>query len=289
MRTGNIIRTGALKLASAAIALVIFATPAHSAGAGQPAAPVAAGIAIAAPSPQSSAAPAEQINLAYRISVKPRGNSLHEIADALGKTAAEKFTGAQLFEFEIGLGDDAGDVAAQLALRNFHAVARLAMPGQQVRYVDAGWLSGTFGFATIGPAEFACIRTECEGGANEIEPTQLHPPLRDWKIDRAEIVRAVAAHAERFGSGLMMVTVTSAIRARTNGKAFGAGGAKSTALFGVPDDHAVAVIVGAPNPCDTVNAGEYWTGYLCGNYLVIDGADGSDLDAGVYREFHQED
>jgi hypothetical protein len=289
VRIADVIRPAAIRFASAAITFLICATDASGAGAGQPAPLVSPGIVIAAPPAQPGVTLPEQINLSYRISVKPRGNSLHEIADAIGKTAAEKFTGAQLFEFEIDLGDYAGNVPAQLALRNFHAVARLAIPGQQVRYIDAGWLSGIFGFATIGPAEFACIRAQCVGGANEMERPELHPPLRDWKIDRSEIVRAVAEDGERFGSGLMMVTVTSAIRARTIGKAFGAGGARSAALFGLPGDHAVAVIVGAPNPCDAADTGESRTGYLCGNYLVIDGADGSDLDAGSYREFHVED
>jgi hypothetical protein len=272
----------------AVIALLIRPAAAHAGDAGRPSAG-AAGIAIAAPSPHAGATPAAATDFAYRIGVKPHGTSLHEIADALGQAAATKFPDLQLFEFEIALGDYAGDTAAQLALRNFSAVARFTRSGDQARYIDAAWLPGTFGFATIGPAQFACIANGCESGADGSETPRLHPPLRDWQIDRSDIVRAIAAHAESFSDGLMMVTVTSAIRARTSGKTIGAGGAKSPALLGLPDDHAVVVVVGAPHPCDIISPGEYWTGYLCGNYLVIDGVTGRDLDGGAYHEFHQVD
>ena len=267
-----------------AIAWLSFTPLAHAGYAGAPSA--AAGIVIVAP--QTQATPAAT-DLAYRIGVKPRGSSLHDIADALGKAAGTKFPGIELFEFEIGLGDYAGETAAQLALRNFNAVARFTRSEEQARDIDAAWLSGTFGFATIGPAQFACIANGCEGATNEVEAPGFHPPLQGWQIDRADIVRAIAAHAERFAEGLMTVTVTSAIRARTSGKTVGAGGAKSPALLGLPDAHAVVVVVGAAHPCDIIHPGEYWTGYLCGNFLVIDGASGKDLDAGAYHEFHQVD
>jgi len=275
----------------AALASLMLATLARAGDAAVPSAAVA-GIAIAAPSPQAGATPAATTDFAYRIGVKPHGSSLHDIADALDQAANTKFPDLRLFEFEIDLGDYAGDTAAQLALRNFNAVARFTKSGDQASYIDAAWLPGAFGFATIGPAQFACIADGCagvSGVSGQLEAPGLHPPLRDWQIDRADIVRAIAAHAESFSDGLMMVTVTSAIRARTSGKTVGASGAKSPALLGLPDDHAVVIVVGASHPCDVTNPGEYWAGYLCGNYLAIDGVSGKDLDGGAYHEFHQVD
>jgi hypothetical protein len=278
---------------AAVTAIGSFILSGHSYAGDASKAPAAvAGIAIAAPSPAAGATPAAPPDFAYRIGVKPQGTSLHEIADALAKAANTKFPNLQLFEFEIQLGDYAGDIAAQLALRDFSTVARLARAGDQSRYIDAAWLPGAFGFATIGPVEFACVANGCEGlsgVSNQLEAPGLHPALRDWQIDRADMVRAIGRHAESFSDGLMMVTVTSAVRARTGGKTIGAGGAKSRALLGLPEDHVVVVVVGASHPCDLITPGEYWTGYLCGNYLVIDGVTGGDLDGGAYHEFHQVD
>lgn len=253
---------------------------------------VVAGIAAAVSSQQGHTTPPPAPQLAYRISVKPRGTSLHQIADALAQAAGSKFSDLQLFELEIDLGDYAGEVAAQLALRHFNAVARFAKTGDPVRYIDAAWLPGTFGFATIGPAQFACIVNGCEevpGESAQLELPGLHPALSGWQIDRGEIARAIAAHADSFSDGLLMVTTTSAIRARTSGKTVGADGVKSRTLLELPNDHAVVVIVGASHPCDVNSPGENWMGYLCGNYLVIDGATGGDLDGGSYHQVHQMD
>jgi hypothetical protein len=118
----------------------------------------------------------------------------------------------------------------------------------------------------------------------------MHPGVCGWKIDREEIRRAVAARPELFGEGLASVSVTSAIRTRTPGKVFGLTGAgKSAALNALSDDHAVVAIVGVSHPCDIIHPGQYWSGYLCDNYLITDGTDGRELAAGVYHEFHQED
>lgn len=248
----------------------------------------AAAIAVAVPTSQAIATPAT--DLAFRLGVKPAGDSLHELAAALTKAAAGKFPGLELFELEIGLGDYAGDAAAQRALRNFTADARFTRSGDQLKYIDAAWLSGTFGFTTIGPAQYACVDNGCEGQAvGAPEAPELHPPLRDWQIDRAGIVQAVAAHPDLFAEGLMTVTVTSAVRALRGPTSSSVNGPQPAALTALPGDHVVVAIAGTPHSCDIIQPGEYWTGHLCGNYLIIDGVDGRELDAGSYHEFHQED
>jgi hypothetical protein len=220
----------------------------------------------------------------------PAGASLHQIVDALAQAAAKVFGPAKPFELELGLGDYAGDAAAQRSLRYFDSDARFAVAGDDLRYVDASWLPGMLGLATIARNDFACVGAECIGGAHLGEPAAMPPALAGWTIDRTHVVQAVTAHQDLFGEGLMTVTVTSAIRARTNGVVFGASDAKSAMLSGLSDDHPVVVIVGTPHRCDVIHEGEhYWSGHLCGNYLVIDGIDGNELDAGGYHEFHQEE
>ena len=225
-----------------------------------------------------------------QVSVTPAGPSIHQIADALRRKAARIFGTAKLFEIELGLGDYAGDAAAQRAPKNFDCDARFAARGNDIEYVDASWLPGVIGLATIAENDFGCVSADCGGnGARRGEPPEMHPALTGWAIDRGEIVQAIGAHQELFGEGLMAVTVTSAIRARTDGVIFGAGGAWSAMLYGLSGKHPVAVIVGAPHRCEDAEHSASGSEFLCGNYLVIDGSDGSDLDAGAYREAHQED
>jgi len=230
------------------------------------------------------------MQVVVQVTVTPAGTSMHAIVDALGQEAARIFGPARLFELQLGLGDYAGDAAAQRALAKFDCDARFAIAADDGgHFLDASWLPGMLGLATIARTAFACDGTDCGGAATTPEPPSMHPVLAEWTIDRGPIAQAVAAHQELFGDGLMNVTVTSAIRARTDAVVFGAGGARSAMLFGLSDNHPVVVIVGTPHRCDVIRDGEYWTGYLCGNYLVIDGIDGGDLDAGPYHEFHQED
>jgi hypothetical protein len=253
--------------------------------------------AIAVPTAAPSSAPAGQHPRSLRIPVRSPGRSFHQVAAALAQAARTGFAAGRLFEFDAGLGDYAGNADAQRELRSYEANARFLLPNNDLKYVDVEWLLPHPEFpdlsalgAWVREDEFVCINAECESEVNRPEPAGLHPALREWRIDRGQIARAVAAHPDLFREGLMSVTVTTTIRVRTPGKVFGTTGAdKSAALRKLAADQAVVAVVEAPHPCDIVQPGEYWTGYLCGHYLIIDGADGSDLVAGPYHEFHQED
>lgn len=253
------------------------------------------GIAVATPTPFS--APAGQRPRSLRIPVRSPGRSFHQVAATLAQAARTGFAAGRLFEFDAELGDYAGNADAQRELRSYDANARFLLPKNDLKYVDVQWLLPHPEFpdlsalgARVREDYFVCVNVECESEVNQPEPAGLHPALRGWRIDREQITRAVAAHPDLFREGLMSVTVTTAIRARTPGKVLGTTGAdKSAALRKLAADQAVVAVVEAPHPCDIIHPGEYWTGYLCGHYLIIDGTDGRDLVAGPYHEFHQED
>lgn len=282
-----------LLIALAAFAITAARIPVADAQGGRKAAAVGA-IAVAAPTP--TATPAER-PLRLRVPVSPPDHSFHQVATALTEAARANSAAGGLFQFDAELGDYAGDARAQREISDYVANARFALPEDSRKYVDAQWMLPDLSpgappdrGAWIREDAFASIVAEGAPDAARSEPARMHPGVRGWKIDREEIVRAVAVRPELFREGLASVTVTSAIRARTPEKVFGLTGAgKSAALNALPADHAVVAIVSVSHPCDIIHPGEYWTGYLCGNYLVIDGADRRELAAGAYHEFHQED
>lgn len=254
------------------------------------------GIAVATPTPSST--PAGPHLRSLQVPVRSPHRSFHHVAAALRQAARTAgFASVRLFEFDAEIGDYAGDTNAQREVGGYLADARFLLPKNDLKYVDAQRTLPDLEFsqwpalrAWVREDYFVCINADCESEANETEPAGLHPALRAWRVDREQIVGAVATHPDLFREGLMSATVTSAIRARTPGKVLGTAGAgTSAALNKLAVERAVVAIVEAPHPCDIIHPGEYWTGYLCGHYLIIDGADGRDLVAGQYHEFHQED
>ncbi len=253
--------------------------------------------AIAVTVPTPTGAPSSERPPRLRVPVNPADHSFHEVAAALAQAARSNSDAGDLFQFDAELGEYAGDARAQREIRGYLANARFELPADGRKYIDTQWMLPDPSLpnlpdrgAWVREDDFASIGAEGDPEAARPEPAGLHPALRGWRIDRKEIARAVAAHPKQFRAGLMSVTVTSAIRARTPEKVFGLTGAdNSDTLRKLAADQAVVAIVGASHQCDIIHPGEYWTGYLCGNFLIIDGADGHELASGQYHEFHQED